>query len=117
LLLARPLLAASDSSTPKDALAKNLPLWKVGRAQRSVEYSTVDALSTVTLSSSDGGSSARMLSSMDSMIIEFTDVKTAQAQKISALEEEIRALKLQLQHDGEAEPQPSLADCEPEPQA
>ena len=47
-----------------------------------------------------------MLSSMDSMIIEFTDVKTAQAQKISALEEEIRALKLQLQHDGEAEPQP-----------
>lgn len=54
---------------------------------------------------------------MDSMIIEFTDVKTAQAQKISALEEEIRALKLQLQHDGEAEPQPSLADCEPEPQA
>jgi len=60
-----------------------------------------------------------MLSSMDSVIIEFADVKTVQAQKIAALEAELRTLKLKLQ-EGDADPQPQpqtlVEETEPEAQ-
>jgi hypothetical protein len=46
------------------------------------------------------------------MVINFTDVKTAQAQKIADLEAQVRALKLQLQGAKDTEPQ----DPEPQPQ-
>jgi hypothetical protein len=121
------LLAAGDSNEesapPKGE--ESSPTKIVGssrrsRSERRVENSTVDALAGFG-SNTDSRSSAssRMLSSMDSVIIEFADVKTVQAQKIAALEAELRTLKLKLQ-DGDADPQPQpqtlVEETEPEAQ-